>query len=88
LESSSSFLRGILMAVTETVMSIDATAGMNSSWSSSRPDPKAQAVQYAALAQQVRAERGVATLVEKAVETARTSPPPPPGQGRNVDVRA
>jgi hypothetical protein len=69
-------------------MSIDATAGMNSSWSSSRPEPQSQAVQYAALAQQARTERGVATLVEKAVETARPAPPPPPGQGRNVDVRA
>ncbi|HSP26521.1 MAG TPA: hypothetical protein VLQ65_15230 [Saliniramus sp.] len=69
-------------------MSIDATAGMGSSWSSMRPDTKTQAVQYAALAQQARTERGVATLVEKAVETAKPSPPPPPGQGRNVDVRA
>jgi hypothetical protein len=69
-------------------MSIDATAGANSSWSSSRVEPKAQAVEYAALAQQARSERGVATLIEKAVETQRPSPPPPPGQGRNVDVRA
>ncbi len=71
-------------------MSIDATAGMGSSWSSMRPDAKTQAVQYAALAQQARTERGVATLVEKAVEIAKASPspPPPPGQGRNVDVRA
>jgi hypothetical protein len=69
-------------------MSIDATAGANSSWSSSRTDPKAQAVQYAALVQQARSERGVATLIEKSVETQRASPAPPPGQGRNVDVRA
>jgi hypothetical protein len=69
-------------------MSIDATAGMNSSWSSMRADLKTQAAQYAAMAQQVRTERGVATLVEKAVESQKPSPPPPPGQGRNVDVRA
>jgi hypothetical protein len=74
-------------------MSIDATAGMNSAWSSMRSDMKSQAVQYAALAQQVRAERGVASLVEGAVESQkaeanRPSPPAPPGQGRNVDVRA
>jgi hypothetical protein len=78
----------MIMIVTETVMSIDATAGMGSSWSSMRADPKSQAVQYAALAQQARTERGVVTLVEKAVETVKRSPPPPPGQGRNVDVRA
>jgi hypothetical protein len=71
-------------------MSIDATAGMNSAWSSSRPDPQSQAVQNAALAQQVRAERGVATMIEKAVASTREAspPPPPPGQGRNVDVQA
>jgi hypothetical protein len=70
-------------------MSIDATAGVNSPWSSSRPSLQSQAVQYAALAQQVRSERGVATIVEKSVEITReSSPPPPPGQGRNVDVRA
>lgn len=70
-------------------MSIDATAGVNSSWSSSRPALQSQAVQYAALAQQARSERGVAAMIEKAAETTRApSPPPPPGQGRNVDVRA
>jgi hypothetical protein len=75
-------------------MSIDATAGMNSAWSSMRSDLKSQAVQYAALAQQVRAERGVATLVENAVESQRSSdsnrpsPSAPHVQGRNVDVRA
>jgi len=69
-------------------MSIDAAAGMNSSWSSSRPDLQSQAVQYAALSQQVRAERGVVAMIEKSAETSRaSSPPPPPGQGRNVDVR-
>jgi hypothetical protein len=82
------------MGVTEHLMSIDATAGMNSAWSSMRADQKSQAVQYAAMAQQVRAERGVASLVETAVEAQRSSdanrpsPPAPPGQGRNVDVRA
>ncbi len=69
-------------------MSVDATAGMNSSWSSMRADPKSQAVQYAVLAQQARAEQGVVNLVEKAVQTERAPPPPPPGQGRVVDVRA
>lgn len=69
-------------------MSIDATAGANSSWSSSRTDLKAQAVQFAALAQQARSERGVATLIERAVETQRPPAAPPPGQGRNVDVLA
>jgi hypothetical protein len=53
-----------------------------------RADLKSQAAQYAAMAQQVRTERGVATLVETAVESQKPSPPPPPGQGRNVDVRA
>ena len=39
-------------------MSIDTTAGLGASWGSAAKDLKSQAVQYAAMAQQVRTERG------------------------------
>jgi hypothetical protein len=76
----------------EPAMSIDTTAGLGASWGSQAKDLKSQAIQYAAMAQQVRAERGAVELIERGLESPRPTekPPaaPPPGQGQNLDVSA
>jgi len=72
-------------------MSIDTTAGLGASWGSQAKDLKSQAVQYAAMAQQVRTERGAAEMIERGLESKPAEQPraaPPPGQGQNVDVSA
>jgi hypothetical protein len=64
------------------------SAGIASSWAATRADSAQQAVEIAMLKQQATAEQGVVQLMEVAVETAKTPAPPPPGQGRHVDVQA
>ncbi|TVR09377.1 MAG: hypothetical protein EA385_07195 [Salinarimonadaceae bacterium] len=68
-------------------MSIDATAGMNASWSAMRADARSEAVRYATDSSQIQADRNVAASAERAPEPAREAAPPP-GQGRFVDTRA
>ena len=72
-------------------MSIDTTAGLGASWGSQAKDLKSQAVQYAAMAQQVRTERGAVEMLERGLESKPAEQPraaPPPGQGQNVDISA
>ncbi len=64
------------------------SAGIASTWAATRRDSTQQAVDMAVLKQQAKAEESVVQLVETAAEPARTPAPPPPGQGRHVDVQA
>jgi hypothetical protein len=64
------------------------SAGIASSWAATRTDAAQQAVELSMLKQQAKADEGVAQLLESAVEAAKTPAPPPPGQGRHVDIQA
>lgn len=68
-------------------MSIDATAGMNASWSAMRADARGEAVRYAADSSRVQTERSAQSTAQRTPEPERQAPPPP-GQGRFVDTRA
>lgn len=68
-------------------MSIDATAGMNASWSAMRADARSEAGRVATDASRVQADRSVSAPAERRPEPARQAAPPP-GQGRFVDTRA
>ncbi len=64
------------------------SAGIASSWSAARASATQTAVETALLKQQAKTEESVVALLEPAVEAAKASVPPPPGQGIHVDVKA
>lgn len=64
------------------------SAGLSSSWTTQKPDSTQIAADVAMLKQQAQTEEGVVALVEAAAEAPKTPAPPPPGQGRHVDVQA
>jgi hypothetical protein len=64
------------------------SAGIASAWTATRADATQQAVEVSMLKQQAKAEESVVQLLEPAVEAAKTPAPPPPGQGRHVDMQA
>lgn len=70
-------------------MTITSTAGIAASWTAARQDAGRQAMEIAMVKSQADAERAVAEMVDETARAGReASPPPPPGQGRYVDVRA
>jgi hypothetical protein len=69
-------------------MSTSSSAGISATWAATRPDSSRQAVDLSMLKQQAKAEEGVVELLESAAEQKKSPAPPPPGQGRHVDVRA
>jgi hypothetical protein len=69
-------------------MSTSSSAGIAATWAATRSDSSRQAVDLSMLKQQAKAEESVVELLESAAEQGKPPAPPPPGQGRHVDVRA
>jgi hypothetical protein len=59
--------------------------GIATKWAQAQAAQTGQAVEIAMLRQQAQADQSLVALLETAVDAAKASPPPPEGQGRNVD---
>ncbi len=68
-------------------MSITPTAGIAGAWSAARDVGASPAVEVAIVKQAAEAEQAVVAMIDQAARATERPAPPPPGQGRYVDVR-
>ncbi len=68
-------------------MTITPTAGIAGAWSAARDAGASPAVEVAVVKQAAEAEQAVVAMIDEAARATERPSPPPPGQGRYVDVR-